>query len=53
MYEKGGNYSLALRSLEVALRLSRKLRNKVGERELHVQKAMVSMMVFNTVSDGL
>ncbi|XP_005099958.1 tonsoku-like protein [Aplysia californica] len=41
MYQKGENYSLALRSLEVALRLSRKLRNKVGERESLVQKALI------------
>uniref|UniRef100_A0A2C9JSZ2 Tonsoku-like protein n=1 Tax=Biomphalaria glabrata TaxID=6526 RepID=A0A2C9JSZ2_BIOGL len=45
MYQKNCQYSQALRFLEVALKLADKLRDKVRERELFVQKAKVHVCV--------
>ncbi|KAH9504314.1 hypothetical protein Btru_064609 [Bulinus truncatus] len=45
MYQKNCQYSQALRFLEVAIKLADKLRDKVRERELFVQKAKVHVCV--------
>ncbi|GFN80014.1 tonsoku-like protein, partial [Plakobranchus ocellatus] len=41
MYQKCGQPSQALRSVDLALKMTEKLRNKVGEKEMFIQKAQI------------